>query len=439
MKKNISFWFALSSLLVFSSSCEDDRGAANLEPNKVYMAKAGLSQFDVYTLSDTLVYSVSVVKSGFYDTPAVVTVALKESELIKYNETMSASYKLLPASCYNFETTTVTLAPDQLYSKLPVSVNVVELAKLPADELYALPLGITSSDVEVSSLVDGATLMTFSIKDASVSLGLYGENDIPVDPGSDIATIEIPLTVPFNNLWDLTCIFDYSQEVFDEFNETKGGLFEPIPAEAFTISPIPFVIPAGETTAKLTVLVDKSKLQKLNYAFALKLKSVESEKDIVPNLSKSAYYTSISNSVDVPDTDKSWTIEYTSSNAEGDGAPANILDGNLETHWHSSWSGAEPSVEEPVWIVVDLGKEYRVTGVNLAPRMNLTVNEGFFETATIYDGENTKWTRVGNFVTQGKKELQKFPAKPSDARYVKVAVTKKFAQLSMFGIQGVAK
>ena len=64
-----------------------------------------------------------------------------------------------------------------------------------------------------------------------------------------------------------------------------------------------------------------------------------------------------------------WSIAYVESEetAQEDGRAENILDGDLETIWHSAWSVEH--TKNPHRILIDLGSEARFSAVGLAPRL----------------------------------------------------------------------
>ena len=79
-----------------------------------------------------------------------------------------------------------------------------------------------------------------------------------------------------------------------------------------------------------------------------------------------------------------------SSNQSGEGAIANLIDGKLDTYWHSQWSA--PVSTYPHWIVIDMKKSEIVSQVDLAPRHNSANGFRLFNIEGSMDGVN--WVRV---------------------------------------------
>ena len=67
------------------------------------------------------------------------------------------------------------------------------------------------------------------------------------------------------------------------------------------------------------------------------------------------------------------TVAACSSEAEGSGAAANLLDGNPATLWHTH-SVARGESGLPQWVVLDLGASKKLTGFTYLPRQDGTVH-----------------------------------------------------------------
>ncbi|MFV9550788.1 DUF3472 domain-containing protein [Algibacter sp. PT7-4] len=102
-----------------------------------------------------------------------------------------------------------------------------------------------------------------------------------------------------------------------------------------------------------------------------------------------------------------WTIaDYSTqedNGGEGDtGRAADVLDGNLDSYWHSCWSGC--TATPPHHITIDLGAETNADGVRFNQRQSLSRAVKNIEIQISTD--NTNWTSVGNFELQNSKDVQ---------------------------------
>lgn len=89
-----------------------------------------------------------------------------------------------------------------------------------------------------------------------------------------------------------------------------------------------------------------------------------------------------------------WSITASSEEAEGEGAAPQgravaVLDGDVNTFWHSNWAGAAP--DPPHWLQVDMGKPLLVKGFKLTQRQNnMSMKNATIETSM----NGTDWTEV---------------------------------------------
>lgn len=96
-----------------------------------------------------------------------------------------------------------------------------------------------------------------------------------------------------------------------------------------------------------------------------------------------------------------WTISDFSTQedngGEGDtGRAADILDDNLETYWHSCWSGCTATA--PHYIVIDMGAEIEVEGIRFAQRQ--TLSRAVKDIEIQISSDNTTWESMGDFALQ---------------------------------------
>jgi len=95
-----------------------------------------------------------------------------------------------------------------------------------------------------------------------------------------------------------------------------------------------------------------------------------------------------------------WSIASFSSQedsgGEGDtGRASDILDGNLETYWHSCWQGSCTNNEYPHSLIVDAGASTTIDGFTFVQRQNLSRSVKNIEIRVSNDNET--WQSLGNF------------------------------------------
>ncbi len=112
------------------------------------------------------------------------------------------------------------------------------------------------------------------------------------------------------------------------------------------------------------------------------------------------------------------TVVSVDSFDAGEGNPANLLDGNAETFWHSTWRPAHTPY--PHEIIIDLGGEYELAGWKCLNRQNS--NTGRIADYTFWlsnDGQEYKQIMAGTLLNTNDWQTLQLPA-GAKGRYVKL-------------------
>lgn len=101
-----------------------------------------------------------------------------------------------------------------------------------------------------------------------------------------------------------------------------------------------------------------------------------------------------------------------------------MIDGDVETYWHSTWSSSSNPVY-PHWFTVDLGEERLFEGIEMIRRHNNT--GGGFKTFNIeYSVDGKKWVLIQKDLyfnsTSTPAAWQRYSVEPIKARYVRVTM-----------------
>lgn len=121
------------------------------------------------------------------------------------------------------------------------------------------------------------------------------------------------------------------------------------------------------------------------------------------------------------------------------GKAISAIDNNLETFWHTQWSGGSP--EYPHYITVDLGNQYDITGIMSHRRRGDSRGQTVIQIYTSLDGEN--WTDNGiydivNSTDEGQKVEFENPSKGRYLRYVAMNGPNFFALLAELDVYVIA-
>ncbi|MDM8157965.1 discoidin domain-containing protein [Amedibacillus dolichus] len=151
---------------------------------------------------------------------------------------------------------------------------------------------------------------------------------------------------------------------------------------------------------------------------------LENMQNMIPTLEERDLYdlTEINDGLSIHD----YSSQHSNSTAENtDGAAVNVLDGNVNTYWHSTWN---QSIEHdlPQWVTVDLGEDKTIYKVGYIGRQNGS-NGRYqnYEIAVSMDGEDFTVVQTGTLENTASEQMIEFV--PTQARYVR------FTALSVYG------
>ncbi len=406
-------------------SCNDNR-EANLSPNQVYIVNSGLTKTTIYNIGESSTLNLGVVKSGYVNVPAYADIVVSKQALANYNAVNSTEFKALPEDCYTLTTTKVNFAKTQPNAYYPIEFNVAKLQALGNSlEEYVLPLELTSSDLQINFSKKFAVIQPV-VKPATIEMSRSGEVIVNVDKNSKSIPVDLPVSIPFNNLWDITCTFTSTLEDFTTFNTSKGNALTLLPSNSYTM-PESLVLSKGKNKGQMTVNIDRTKLSYASYCLPIRLSSTDlNGLTILSNAAAS--YILINTLLPIPRDE--WKIIEASSEStvEGeDGPAAKAIDSDIKSFWHSAYeSGAVP----PHHIVIDMGKEWILGAVVL------TVRNAEHKGEVFVSSDNITWsTSIGNFTvkpTNGDVTTnleQVFPVTPTKCRYFKLVISSPNAQM----------
>lgn len=271
---NSKIIITLSVTLSMLTGCNEDYRRADMPPSMVFLTHSGEREVTLYNLNEPQDVAISVTRSGLDNVEVKAKVEVSAQALKEWNESSGTNYILLPSDYYIFTDNDVVVSADQLYNTTTLSVKVPELSKIDFTK-YALPLSISQASVALNEKTK-TTILTFDILSPAVRMAISGE--IAITGDAKTVSYIIPLTIPFENKYGMECLLDLSAVTFDEFNDSKEGIYKQIPKEAYTISSTNVKIEAGKQTAEIAITIDREKLDDDNYALVCKLVKVTSAK-----------------------------------------------------------------------------------------------------------------------------------------------------------------
>ncbi len=215
MNKYIAtFTSFIATIILFS--CNDGLDTDTMYPDKygcvLYLNNADIvNKHTLYTLKDTDVIPISIIKSGFNEKAAVKAKLnlLSQAALDAFNSTSGTNYVLLPESCYSLNDLDINFTSSDRYIIKDLSVNVRKIEELinQSGETYALPIELTS---ETDSVNVYKNILYIQPEVKNMNIGFKIEEDLfPLFLSKEGGKIELPIELSADNIWD----FDVQVEV----------------------------------------------------------------------------------------------------------------------------------------------------------------------------------------------------------------------------------
>ncbi|MBJ7882134.1 discoidin domain-containing protein [Gelidibacter salicanalis] len=239
------------------------------------------------------------------------------------------------------------------------------------------------------------TLQTFSLEEES-----YLEKDTVMFNAGFGA-----LGLPASNI-DVT--FSIDTRAFDSINDIRElngeKLYIPFPSDAYSISTLELTIPKGEEYSNFsTMIYDPEKFDiDNNYLIALSIIDASGYK-INPEVKTAIFRVS---EVIIPEPEPDYyskddweVIDFSSEESKGEGTngfASRIIDGDINTFWHSCWSGCtEEQSTYPHHITVDMMTGKEINGMEFAQRQSGSRGINLIEIEVSDDNE--AWRSLGEF------------------------------------------
>lgn len=395
----------------------DDGMDDNLTANKVYLVDSGLQEFEIYKTGELATYQVSIYRSGVDETACTASVAAwSEGELATYNEANGTDYRLMPADCYSMASTQVAFdaARRDVSRTLEVVFDPEKIDAL-ADGEYVLPLTLTEASVEIYADKSTVVLLPTVIE----PLVYFSESGCDLNFGFGAADATQEITVGFNaeNTQDIACAFTVDPDLVDTYNAANSRNCVLLPAEYYTL-PESAVIPESSNEVTIEVPVSVSALPMGDYVLPVRLSSetfnVREGDDV--------YYLALSVTLPVLDT-TGWTITAnTEEPAETppNGLPSSIIDGDINTFWHSQWSGGWQ--DWPHIIDIDMQQMCEVIAIDYYGRQD-GQNPNTKDMEFLLSTDQLTWTSIGKFEASQDRGLQAFDTEDAVGRYLQIRIT----------------
>lgn len=432
--KKILYLSLLASCLMTLGACEgSEYDLENQIPEKfhkiLYLNTSGKQEVTLYNTEEDNVYSFSVVKAGSDQTlaaAATINVLTQEEVDSEYSELEGVNYKVISPNAYSFDESQLDFSATDRYKMVNISLKPREvLAALENDPsaIWVLPLQVSSQTDSINANKDELFLQlkevimpSIGFKDSYVSVKSYTYGLV-----STISE-KLPFKLDTNNKWDIECGFVIDDRYINEYNEANKTGFKLLPENIYSFAN-PITLPNGTTETNLTVEVEGAQLQPGDYMLPIRINSVSRFEISSTNALYPLAIRIMGEQLDRTE----WTAEANTEELEGEkgnnsGPASCVLDGALNTFWHSIWFNGQHH-DLPHELIIDAQKEYTFTQFALVQREGSNyVKAGEFQVSS----NKEHWETLGNFSMKQESGSQVFGIVPTKGRYFKVLITESY-------------
>ena len=397
--KKIYIGSTLLALMLSGQSCSENYDIYPEEYAKVVMIKdAGENPLSVYSTDDKVGHKFVVMKGGHTEEAATATLrAMTSEEFTTYQAESGKPYAMLPADCYSFsadgQTTSaeIKFAPNETYKEVEVFINADALGTFMETfdgSLYSpvVPVVLESSDASGNSYgSESFILPTYSEPTLSFASQIIS--------GSRGGEITATVTLPIQNSWDISFEVEVDPTVVSQCNMLNGTQYEAVDASALTGN-TSFTMPNGSSSVDIKLNVDFSKFTALNSVLPLRITGISVD-GIESNVTTGWIV------VTMPRIPITAAMLSTNAQEPSEGPIANLLDGNVETFFHSLWSS---TINEKHYIQVTLPETYSKVWIRYCNRHNNANNSLlYFYLYTGTSNDNLEFFKMYGWDTDGLK------------------------------------
>ena len=431
--KKTTYLSLLAGCLITLGACEGSKyDLENQIPEKfhkiLYLSISGKQDLTLYNTDEDNTYSFSLIKAGSDPTlsaKADITVMTQEEVDEQYSDLEGINYQVISPSAYSLDKSLLEFSAEDSYKLVNLSLKPREVMAAIASNpnaIWVLPLYVSSENDSINATKNQLFLQlkevitpTIGFKDSYVNVKAYTYGLV-----SKISE-KVPFKLDTNNKWDIECEFVVDNEYITQYNNTNGTVFQILPENSYSFaSSMP--LPNGTTETTLLVEVKGSQLQPGDYMLPIRIKNVYQFEISSTNAIYPMAIRIMGEQLDRTE----WTAEANTEELVGEvqnnsGPVECLLDGNLQTFWHSQWQNGSHAL--PHEVIIDVQKECTFTQFALVQREGSNyVKAGNFQVSS----DKAHWETVGDFSMKQESGAQVFGVTPTKGRYFKILITESY-------------
>ncbi|MGL4852248.1 MAG: DUF1735 domain-containing protein [Phocaeicola sp.] len=319
MKKLVTI-LSLCGALMGVSSCDKYDDLIPEKYDKILSLKVyGEQELTLYNTGSETEYLITAMKTGSRpDLAASATVSvMSEAQFEAYLAETGLNYRKLPEACYSLSNNELQFSATDTWKIVPVSIDPVKVAEYVGvtEDTYVIPIIMASSQDSILHDQDKLFLKPLEVLTPSISFGNVVAGVISQEMKKGGGTLSIPLNMQIANLWDFEVQVEVvpSLTTIQDFTWSNDGLVA--------------MVKGDNGTLELTI----PELSYVKGTIGLRISSIvgmDFDFDDTP----------VTVSVAIEKYPLTTAMLSTNAQEPSEGPIANVIDGNIDSYFHSAWS-----------------------------------------------------------------------------------------------------
>ena len=348
-----SIILGLCSISMLAGSCDNIEELIPQEYHVILsMQQSGEKDMVLYRTGIDTEYEITAIKSGSEpaSTAKAVVEAMTDKEFEVYLSKLGKLYKKLPTECFQIKDGTLDYASSDFWKKVKVIIDYDKTSQLVDEEknTYVIPIKMHS---ETDSVLKSKSELLLKLNDVVVpKVSFAGSKSCVMEKKG--GEIFIPLNLQINNMWDFTAqiIIDEETTTLPNVTLADEGI---VSFKAGENGVLKIIVPPFTQDVRGTVGVKIVSIEGKDFKF--------SEEPFKLSVRLNNYPLTLS-------------MLQTHAQEPTEGPIENVLDGDINTFFHSRWSNPIPDLHD---FIVKLPEPIQKFAFSYTTRAQYAANSAF--------------------------------------------------------------
>lgn len=419
--KKIHYMLPFIALAMVAISCDTNFEVSDKADSLISVSINALNKQKSFNVGEAYQAELWVQRGGLNDASGKVEFIVDKELLDSLNREDHTDYELLPEDCYELTGTRFMVDKNETFGYITYHPEKI-VEKSGYDQMkYVLPLRLVSNELKINP-ERCASLLAFEVSEPIVQI--TNTDVYNINPSQD-SEMNVHISVPFTNKWDIECNLIQNPSLVDQYNADNKVNFTLLPEDAYT-APEKVSLAEGisETTASYQL---KDNLTPGNYLLPISIGSIEATQNGTPNNSlvvdreSNTLFRIVKEGEKIDKAD--WEIIACNSQAAANPV-RNLIDDNEETFWHCKTKSESGWKEPPFDITIDMKKQVTIAQIDLVNRGEANRANNIKWVEFYASNDNSNWEKIGasDFNDEFVRETFRYYVKSTKARYLRLVI-----------------